>query len=397
MKDSSNKKGSSKKKESVIGGNKFSKNGSKKGSNTYINKSKNDIENENEISESQSNDISKSSAYTIKQGSFTSSKKNSKIIKNNENKNSNLNKSNKSNNSKKSSVKERSKSSCSTIINSEIPLDNQGIKFELIKELKKIYGNKIDKALKGQNNNYSILDLIVQELKLEKNQRKKEIKQNSENKDKEKISEINKDNILLNKEFLAKYEKELEFKLQLYNQKMKKRQLDQEKYLRNIGQNVQFMRKMRELELKKIEDEIKIKKAMNINNADKEIYFCKKVFENTYQLEAKKAAREIESIKMLNNMKIEEKSKHIKDIERYYTDKIAILNEIGRRERKEKRRSKMEDELIYLQLNSIPKKDLKRKMKQIINSIDDDYYNNVEVDNNNQEEIEKILDNYYKK
>ena len=36
-------------------------------------------------------------------------------------------------------------------------------------------------------------------------------------------------------------------------------------------------------------------------------------------------------------------------------------------------------------------------MKQIINSIDDDYYNNVEADNNNQEEIEKILDNYYKK
>ena len=96
-------------------------------------------------------------------------------------------------------------------------------------------------------------------------------------------------------------------------------------------------------------------------------------------------------------MKIEEKSKHIKDIERYYTDKIAILNEIGRRERKEKRRSKMEDQLIYLQLNSIPKKDLKRKMKQIINSIDDHYYKNAEIDNNKQEEIEKILDNYYKK
>ena len=57
----------------------------------------------------------------------------------------------------------------------------------------------------------------------------------------------------------------------------------------------------------------------------------------------------------------------------------------------------MEDQLIYLQLNSIPKKDLKRKMKQIINSIDDHYYKNAEIDNDNQEEIEKILDNYYKK
>ena len=36
-------------------------------------------------------------------------------------------------------------------------------------------------------------------------------------------------------------------------------------------------------------------------------------------------------------------------------------------------------------------------MKQILNSLDDDYYNNQEVDNNNQEQIEKILDNYYKK
>ena len=250
--------------------------------------------------------------------------------------------------------------------------------------------------MQGQNNNY-ILDLIIQELKLEKNQKKKENKQNSETKDKEKINEINLDDISLNKEFLKKNEKQLQFKLQLYNQKMKKRQLDQEKYLRNIGQNVQFMRKIRELELKKIDDDIKRKKIMNINNADKEIFFCRKVFENAYQLEAEKAAREIESNKMLNYMKLEEKSKHIKDIERYYDDKIAILNEIGRRERKEKRRSKMEDELIYLQLNSIPKKDLKKKIKQIINSIDDDYYNNVEVDNNNQEEIEKILDNYYKK
>ena len=109
-----------------------------------------------------------------------------------------------------------------------------------------------------------------------------------------------------------------------------------------------------------------------------------------------KCAKEIESIKMINDMKFKEKLKSIKDIDRYYKDKIAILNEIGRRERIEKKRSKMEDELIYLQLNSMPKRELKNKMKQILNSLDDEYYNNVEVDNNNQEEIEKILDNYYK-
>ena len=227
------------------------------------------------------------------------------------------------------------------------------------------------------------------------------MQQNSENKDKDKNSidknsEINED-ALLNKEFLIKNEKQLQLMLQIYNQKLKKKQLEQEKYIKDIGQNVQFMRKIRDLELKKIENEIERKKNMYKNNTPESIYFCQKIYENYYQLEAEKCAKEIDSIKMINDMKLKEKTKNIYDIDRYYSDKIAILNEIGRRERKENKKSKMEDELIYYQLKSMPKKDLKRKMKQIINSLDDNLYNNIEVDNNNQEEIEKIIDNYYKK
>ena len=404
--DSSNKKGSSKKKESVVGGGKKSINSSsKKGSHVNTNKSNNDFENENDLSESQSNDISKSSVYTIPQGqkSVASSKKNSKISKKNENNNNNLNKSNKSNISKKS----KSKSSCSTIINSEIPLDDKELKYELIKELKKMYGNKLDKALFENNN---VLDIIIQDLKLTKKQenlRKKESQQKTESKDQDKDKEksidknidiYNTDDVFLSKEFLKRNQKQLQQKLQMYNQKLKQRQIDQEKYIRDIGQNVQFMKKIRELEQKKLENDILRKKELlkNNNNAE-EIYFCQKVYDNYFLLEKDKKDKEIESITMLNNMKLNEKLKSINDIERYYRDKIAILNEIGRRERIEKRRSKMEDELIYLQLNSIPKRQLKNKMKQILNSLDDEYYNNVQVDNNNQEEIEKILDNYYKK
>ena len=121
------------------------------------------------------------------------------------------------------------------------------------------------------------------------------------------------------------------------------------------------------------------------------------LYENYLQLEQDKNSKEIESIKMINDMKLKEKLKSIKDTERYYNDKIAILNEIGRRERIEKKKMKNEDEQIYLQLKSMPKRELRNKIKQILNSLDEDYYNNVEVDNNNQEEIEKILDNYYKK
>ena len=403
--DSSNKKGSSKKKESVVGGGKKSiKSSSKKGSHANTNKSNNDFENENDLSESQSNDISKSSVYTIPQGqkSAASLKKNSKTSKKNEN-NNNLNKSNKSNISKKS----KSKSSCSTIINSEIPLDDKELRYELIKELKKMYGNKLDKALFENNN---ILDIIIQDLKITKKQenlRKKEIQQKTESKDQDKENEksidknidiYNTDDVFLNKEFLKKNQKQLQQKLQMYNQKLKQRQIEQEKYIKDIGQNVQFMKKIRELEQKKLENDILRKKEMlkNNNNAE-EIYFCQKVYDNYFLLEKDKKDKEIESITMLNNMKLNEKLKSINDIERYYRDKIAILNEIGRRERIEKRRIKIEDEKIYLQLNSIPKRELKNKMKQILNSLDDEYYNNVQVDNNNQEEIEKILDNYYKK
>lgn len=397
LQESSNKNTSSKKKESVLGGNnKVSNNASsKKGNKSNTNNSKNNDENEEEITESLSNDISKSSIYTIHEGSKASSgSKNSK-----KNKNSNLNK---SKNSKKSSNKGNSnRSSCSTIINSEVPLGDQGFKSELVKELQKIYGNKMAKVLQGPNNSFSNLDLVIQELKMAKKQEKQmRMQQSSDSKDKnidDKINEINSiEDIYLNKEFLIKNQKQIQQFLQMHSQNLKKRQNEQEKYIRDIGQNIQFMRKMKDYEQKILEDEIQRKKEMNVNNIEEEKYFVKKVFEMNLQLEMNNYNREMESIKMLNEMKEEEIKKNIFDIDRYYADKIAILNEIGRREKKEKRRSKMEGDLMYEQLRIFPKKNLRKKLKQIINAIDDDYYNNVEVNNNNQEEIEKILDNYYK-
>ena len=398
LQESSNKNTSSKKKESVLGGNnKVSNNvSSKKGNKSNTNNSKNDNENEEEISESLSNDISKSSIYTNQDGSKASSgSKNSK-----KNKNSNLNK---SKNSKKSSNKGNSnRSSCSTIINSEVPLGDQGFKSELVKELQKIYGNKMAKVLQGPNNSFSNLDLVIQELKMAKKQEKQmRMQQSSDSKDKnidDKINEINSiEDIYLNKEFLIKNQKQIQQFLQMHSQNLKRRQNEQEKYIRDIGQNIQFMRKMKDYELKRIEDEIQRKKEMNVNNADEETYFVKKIFDMNLQLEMDNYNREIENIRKINEMKEEEKKKNIFDIDRYYNDKIAILNEIGKREKKEKRRSKMEGDLIYEQLRIVPKKSLRKKLKQIINAMDDGYYNNLEVNNNNQEEIEKILDNYYKK
>ena len=315
-------------------------------------------------------------------------------------------------NSRKSTIKTKSKSSSTSIINSEIPLDTQGFKFELIKELKKLYGKKIGKVLQGPNNSYSNLDIVLQEFKLAKKQEKlikKSMKsQNTTKNDKIEKNSASKSNAnlsseepILTRDFLLKNERLLQLMLQICDQKLKNKKAEQEHQVREIGQNLSFMRKLKFFESKKLENEIQNKKFFykNNNNFFEEQFFCQKVYEEFYRHEAEKCAREIESMTLINAMKMEEKANNISEIDKYYRNKIAILNEIGRREKEENLRRNMEDEFIYYQLNQMPKKELKKKMKMILDTIDDEIYMaNDEAENNNnqnnQKEIEKILDNY---
>ena len=406
LNESSNKK--SKNKNKLTNNNNTGSNSKKNNINNKINKNNTNKKStkkqsrttskKNNLTQTQSNislndDISKSSVYTnsLRPAPNPNEKKAEK--KNLE-----------AQNSRKSSIKTKSKSSASTIINSEIPLDTQGFKFELIKELKKLYGKKIGKVLQGPNNSYSNLDLVLQEFKLAKKQEKlmKNAEKNSASKSNN--ANLSSEDTILTRDFLLKNERLLQLMLQICDQKLKSKKSDQEKYVREIGQNLPFMKKLKDFESKRLENEIENKKFFykNNNNYIEEIYFCQKIYENFLQLESEKCAREIESLNLINAMKLEEKANNISEIENYYKNKIAILKEIERREREENRRSKMNDDLIYYQLNSMPKRELKRKMKFIINSLDDEMYTtNDEAENNNiqnnQEEIEKILDNYYKK
>ena len=360
----------------------------------------------NNISENQSNissnnDISKSSVYTNSLRPAPNPHEKKLVLGDKKN--------NLEPNSRKSSIKTKSKSSSSSIINSEIPLDTQGFKFELVKELKKLYGNKIGKALQGPNNSYSNLDIVLQEFKLAKKQEKlikKSMKsQNSTKNDKNSESKSNanlsSEEPILTRDFLLKNERLLQLMLQICDQKLKNKKLEQERQVREIGQNILFMRKLKAHESKRLENEIETKKLFfkNNNNFLEEQKFCQKVYEDFYLHEAELFSRETESMDLINAMKIEEKTNNISDLDKYYRNKIAILNEIGRREREENLRSRMEDQNIYYQLNNMPKKELKKKMKMILDSIDDEIYStNDEVENNNnqnnQKEIEKILDNY---
>ena len=378
--------------------NKTNKKSAKKQSRTTS--KKNNIS-ENQSNISSNNDISKSSVYTNSLRPAPNPHEKKLVLGDKKN--------NLEPNSRKSSIKTKSKSSSSSIINSEIPLDTQGFKFELVKELKKLYGNKIGKALQGPNNSYSNLDIVLQEFKLAKKQEKlikKSMKsQNSTKNDKNSASKSNAnlsgEEPILTRDFLLKNERLLQLMLQICDQKLKNKKLEQERQVREIGQNILFMRKLKAHESKRLENEIETKKLFfkNNNNFLEEQKFCQKVYEDFYLHEAELFSRETESMDLINAMKIEEKTNNISDLDKYYRNKIAILNEIGRREREENLRSRMEDQNIYYQLNNMPKKELKKKMKMILDSIDDEIYStNDEVENNNnqnnQKEIEKILDNY---
>ena len=378
--------------------NKTNKKSAKKQSRTTS--KKNNIS-ENQSNISSNNDISKSSVYTNSLRPAPNPHEKKLVLGDKKN--------NLEPNSRKSSIKTKSKSSSSSIINSEIPLDTQGFKFELVKELKKLYGNKIGKALQGPNNSYSNLDIVLQEFKLAKKQEKlikKSMKsQNSTKNDKNSASKSNanlsSEEPILTRDFLLKNERLLQLMLQICDQKLKNKKLEQERQVREIGQNILFMRKLKAHESKRLENEIETKKLFfkNNNNFLEEQKFCQKVYEDFYLHEAELFSRETESMDLINAMKIEEKTNNISDLDKYYRNKIAILNEIGRREREENLRSRMEDKNIYYQLNNMPKKELKKKMKMILDSIDDEIYStNDEVENNNnqnnQKEIEKILDNY---
>ena len=382
--------------------NKTNKKSSKKQSGGTTSKKNNLTESQSNMSSN--NDISKSSVYT--NSLRPAPNPHEKKLGIGEKKN------NLEPNSRKSTIKTKSKSSSTSIINSEIPLDTQGFKFELIKGLKKLYGKKIGKVLQGPNNSYSNLDIVLQEFKLAKKQEKlikKSMKsQNTTKNDKIEKNSASKSNAnlsseepILTRDFLLKNERLLQLMLQICDQKLKNKKAEQEHQVREIGQNLSFMRKLKFFESKKLENEIQNKKFFykNNNNFFEEQFFCQKVYDEFYRHEAEKCAREIESMTLINAMKMEEKANNISEIDKYYRNKIAILNEIGRREKEQNLRRNMEDEFIYYQLNQMPKKELKKKMKMILDTIDDEIYMaNDEAENNNnqnnQKEIEKILDNY---
>ena len=288
-------------------------------------------------------------------------------------------------NNNKSEVK-NTKSSSSSILE-ELPLSNEELQYEIMKELHRIYGNKLDRVLLNYNaqNSQSVIDLIIRNIKLAR-QKTMKIANRIPNPDD-----------LVTKEFIHRYNKELQYILKYYKKEKMQRNSFQERALRTITQNVKVMKKIQEIQTKKIESEIEQKrKAREVRNHHNQLRMCNEIYAKAFQFEKEKYIEETANQMELRRIENEEKRKAMMEIEKYYKDKIAILQELLRREKREREIEHRAKIQFLSQLERERKGEFRRQIDEVLERFDEED-KKAELNDNNQEEIEKIFNLYYKK
>ena len=289
------------------------------------------------------------------------------------------------NNNNKSEIK-NTKSSSSSILE-ELPLSNEELQYEIMKELHRIYGNKLDRVLLNYNaqNSQSVIDLIIRNIKLAR-QKTMKIANRIPNPDD-----------LVTKEFIHRYNKELQYILKYYKKEKMQRNSFQERALRTITQNVKVMKKIQEIQTKKIESEIEQKrKAREVRNHHNQLRMCNEIYAKAFQFEKEKYIEETANQMELRRIENEEKRKAMVEIEKYYKDKIAILQELLRREKREREIEHRAKIQFLSQLERERKGEFRRQIDEVLERFDEED-KKAELNDNNQEEIEKIFNLYYKK
>ena len=289
------------------------------------------------------------------------------------------------NNNNKSEIK-NTKSSSSSILE-ELPLSNEELQYEIMKELHRIYGNKLDRVLLNYNaqNSQSVIDLIIRNIKLAR-QKTMKIANRIPNPDD-----------LVTKEFIHRYNKELQYILKYYKKEKMQRNSFQERALRTITQNVKVMKKIQEIQTKKIESEIEQKrKAREVRNHHNQLRMCNEIYAKAFQFEKEKYIEETANQMELRRIENEEKRKAMMEIEKYYKDKIAILQELLRREKREREIEHRAKIQFLSQLERERKGEFRRQIDEVLERFDEED-KKAELNDNNQEEIEKIFNLYYKK
>ena len=356
--------------------------------------------NKQSISNNNISNVSKSSKKSDKKLSSENKKNNNEKLNTNSSKNQ-LTQSNVSKSSKKSQKSQKNENATQTSkkktenknttsenssILEELPMDDEEFKYEIIKEFRRLYGNKLDRIFLKNNiqNSHDMLEIILRNIRLARQKMMK-----IENR-------IPDPDDLLTKEFMNRYEKELQYIINYYQSEKKKRNFFQERALKTMNQNVRVMKKIQEIQTKKMENEIeRRRKAREVRNHHKQLKLCNEIYSKAIQYEKEKNLEEYNKQMEMRKIENEEKRKAMMEIEKYYTDKIAILKEILKRE-KEEREIEHRAQIQFLsQIERERKGEFRKQIDDVFQRFDEED-RRADFEDNSEEQIEKILSNYYK-
>ena len=324
------------------------------------NKSNKKESNIEENIEEEEDDISKSSEYSNAE----------KISKSSSSK--------KSNKSSKNKLTEKSIKNYNKIL-FEIPMSEEEINYTIKKELRKLYGEKASKYFKK-----NILEIIKQNLILA---RKEIIKfETGEEPDD-----------FFSREFFQKYEKQMQQILKNCIKEINQENLNKKNVILNIGNNVNFIKQLKDAEnkaiLKTIEDRKKENESrndeINMNNFNQLLMYPSYCYELQKQIYLTQTQNQIE----LNFAIEKEREKNIEESKKNYDNKIAILYEILRRQKKERKNKKKLGEILDFQLKNMKKKKLREQVEDLLNQIDEENNKVNLLESNNGEELDKALKN----
>ena len=313
-------------------------------------------ENNNEQENIEEDDISKSSEYSnavVKSSISTSSQK-----------------------SKKSDKKIQEKNINTNLILFEIPMTDEEIKYLIKKELRKLYGEKAPRYFKKD-----FLELISQNLKF---QRKEIIKYETGKEPDDFFS----------REFFYKYQKQMQQIIKNCVKELNQENIYKKNVIYNIGNNINFIKKLKDAENKEILNTIENKRKETESRNDENNFNQILMYPSyCYELQKKIYLTQTQNQIELNFAIEKEREKSIEETKKNYDNKIKILYEILKRQRRERNKKKKFGEILDYELKNMKKRKLRQQVEDMLDQIDEQDNKVNLLQNNKGEDLDKILEN----
>ena len=260
----------------------------------------------------------------------------------------------------------------------ELGLDDEALKFEIMKEFRRTYGDKLDKLFVRYNMETSndVLEMVLRNIKLARQRMKKIEMRIPENDD------------LKTKALLIKYNKEFTHMLNNFNAEKQKTDYFHQRTLKVINDNLKVAQKIQEIQAQRMEEEIeRRRKAREVKNHHNKLKYCNEVYQQALVNERQKFLEEVSYQKEIQKMENEEKRKKFEQYEKYYMDQIEILKE-------ELREQKRQKELEY-KANLVLLNKLQRERKELFKKQLNDIYNRFDEEDEKAEyQFNQIYENF---